>query len=127
LRQRQPRVRDSKYLSFVAKMPSVISARKPVHVAHVRYGDPERGKPSTGMGEKPSDKWTLPLTPEEHMVGVRSQHANNEKEWWKSHGVDPIAVCEALYEVYQRYTKGELDKLTTEEQMRSLCLRARAL
>jgi hypothetical protein len=96
-------------------------------VAHIRFGDIERGKRHTGMGEKPSDKWVLPLTPEEHMVGVRSQHANNEKEWWDGHGVDPIAVCEALYEVYQRYTNGDLGKLETEKQMRAICLRSRSL
>jgi hypothetical protein len=127
MRQKKPRERDSRYLGFVAKMPSVISGRSPVHVAHVRYGDIERDKRSTGMGEKPSDKWTLPLTPEEHMFGVRSQHANNEKEWWAQHGIDPIAVCIELYAVYQSGINLGQDKDQIERNMRFICLNARSL
>jgi hypothetical protein len=108
-------------------MPSVVSGRSPVHVAHIRFGDIERGKPHTGMGEKPSDKWVLPLTPEEHMWGVRSQHANNEKAWWESHGIDPIVVCQALYQVYQQHAFGEFDKLEAEVRMRRVCLAARSI
>lgn len=118
LRQREPRVKDRKYLGVIARMPSVISGREPVHVAHLRYGDLERGKRHTGMGEKPSDQWVLPLTPEEHMYGARSQHANNEKEWWESHGIDPIAVCINLYAIY----KSGVD---VEARMRQVCLNAR--
>jgi hypothetical protein len=124
---RKPREREPKYLAFIAKMPSVISGREPVHVAHIRYGDIERGKRHTGLGEKPSDKWVLPLTPDEHMWGVRSQHANNEKEWWECHGIDPIVVCEALHKVYQQYTSGEFDKPEAETRMRRICLSARSL
>jgi hypothetical protein len=124
---RKPREREPKYLSLVAKMPSVISGRSPVHVAHIRYGDPERGKRSTGMGEKPSDCWVLPLTPEEHMWGVRSQHANNEREWWQGYGIDPIVVCQALYKVYQQHVAGEFDKIEAEIRMRRVCLAARGM
>lgn len=122
LRQREPRVRDRKYLALVARMPSVISGRWPVQVAHLRYGDPAKGKPHTGMGEKPDDKWTLPLTPDEHMHGVRSQHANNEQEWWEGHGIDPIQVCIDLYEAYQKYWP---DQIEAEERMRRIALTAR--
>jgi hypothetical protein len=125
LRQREPRVKDRKYLGYVAKMPSVVSGREPVHVAHVRYGDIERGKRHTGMGEKPSDKWTIPLTPDEHMHGARSQHANNEKDWWESHGIDPIAVCIELYAVYQSGIALKKDPEEIERNMRFICLNAR--
>lgn len=125
LRQREPRVRDRKYLGFVAKMPSVISGRSPVHVAHIRYGDLEKGKRHTGMGEKPSDKWVLPLTPEEHMWGVRSQHANNEKDWWAGHGIDPVMVCIELYGTYELLIEGRASAIEIEREMRQVLINAR--
>jgi hypothetical protein len=100
LKQRAPRRRDRRYLGAIARLPSLISGKEPVEVCHLRYGEPDRGKPPTGMGEKPDDKWTLPLTPEEHRLGVRAQHAGNEREWWASHGIDPVAVCEVLYRTW---------------------------
>jgi hypothetical protein len=127
MRQRKPRERNSKYLGMVAKMPSVISGRTPVHVAHIRYGDLELGKPHTGMGEKPSDCWVLPLTPEEHMWGTRSQHANNEKAWWEQHGINPIAVCIALHDTYERFLASGKSPAEIEDGMRKVCLSARSL
>jgi hypothetical protein len=100
LRPREPRKRDRKYLAAIAKMPSVISGQEPVHVAHVRYGDAEHDKPPTGLGEKPSDCWVLPLTPEEHTDGVRAQHKSGEREWWASHGIDPVGLCLDLYRIW---------------------------
>lgn len=66
----------------------------------MRYGDPPR-KPHTGIGEKPSDRYTLPLTPEEHRLGKDSQHANGEREWWKDKGIDPITLCDALFTAWE--------------------------
>lgn len=100
LRPREPRKRDRKYLGAIAQLPSVISGREPVHVAHIRYGDAEHGKPHTGMAEKPDDKWVLPLTPDEHTDGVRAQHKSGERDWWAGHGIDPVRLCDDLYSIW---------------------------
>lgn len=97
--QRQPRERDKKHLAFIACLPCVICGTMPVHAAHVRFGDPERDKPSTGMQEKPADKWAVPLCPPHHLDGPDAQHRSNEREWWARHGIDVIALCERLSEI----------------------------
>lgn len=95
-----PRVRDRAHCGFIATLPCIKCfvqfqvATREVHVAHVRFGDPDRGKPPTGMAEKPSDKWTVPLCPTHHLA---DQHGDNERLFWAKLGVDVIALCEELH------------------------------
>jgi len=99
--QRQPRVHDTAHLQFVRRLPCVATyVRSGAQVfgcdaAHVRFGDPARGKRHTGMAEKPDDKWTVPLTRAAHT----EQHGQSERAFWEGLGIDPIALCEALYAV----------------------------
>lgn len=99
--QRQPRVRDTAHLQFIRRLPCVATyARTGAQVfgcdaAHVRFGDPARGKRHTGMAEKPDDKWCVPLTRAAHT----EQHGQSERAFWSALGIDPIALCEALYAV----------------------------
>lgn len=113
------RVRDKRHLAVVARLPSIISGKRPVEVCHIRYGDPRYGKPQAGIGEKPDDKWVLPLTPEEHRLSKAAQHAHNERAWWAGHKIDPLAVCEKLYAVWQKAAS----PLEAEQQMESIILR----
>ena len=97
---KNPRKVDRAHLGFIAQLPCVKCfvqfqiATREVHVAHVRFGDPERGKPPTGMREKPSDKWTVPLCATHHML---DQHDQNERLFWEKLGVDVLTLCEELY------------------------------
>ena len=99
--QRQPRERDNAHLAFIRRLPCVATfVRTGAQVfgcdaAHVRFGDPQRGKRHTGMAEKPDDKWTVPLTRTAH----DEQHGQNERAFWSGLGIDPIDLCEALYAV----------------------------
>lgn len=95
LRQREPREVDEAYLAFVRKMPCTICRRPgPNDAAHVRAPALHYGKRQTGKGEKPSDKWALPLCRTHH----EAQHRRNELAWWLSYGIaDPFALCVALY------------------------------
>ena len=104
--QRKPRERDAKHMSCIACLPCIVCFARPVHVAHVRMADPERGKRFTGKGEKPSDKWTVPLCPDHHLNGPDAQHAMNERIWWMQQGIDPIDLCMKLYEA-----TGDLEKM----------------
>ena len=96
--QRRPRERDAKHMACIAILPCTICGSRPVHVAHVRMADLDHCKPYTGKGEKPSDRWTLPLCPDCHVNGPDAQHKSNEAAWWTRHGIDPIALCIKLYE-----------------------------
>jgi hypothetical protein len=95
LRQRQPREEDPAYLAYVRTLPCMICQRPgPNDPAHLRTGARQYNKPPTGMGEKPSDCWTLPLCRTHH----DDQHRNNELAWWARHGFhDPFAVAVTLY------------------------------
>jgi hypothetical protein len=94
LRQRQPRVEDAAYLAYVRTLPCLVCGRPgPSDPAHIRAAAPTYGKRYTGKGEKPDDKWTLPLCRREH----DDQHRHNELAWWSSKGIDPFATAVALY------------------------------
>lgn len=92
LRQRQPRERDDKHLRFIRSLPCCICGRYDVEAAHIRTASLAHGKNHTGMGEKPSDKWTVPLCVGHH----REQHTMNEMTFWKLHGIDPFMLALTL-------------------------------
>lgn len=91
--KKRPRDHDAKHLDWIRTLPCVITGAFPVEAAHVRYADPVYGKRETGKGEKPDDKWTVPLTSAKH----REQHSGNEKLFWLRHGLDPLRIALALY------------------------------
>lgn len=95
LRQRQPREEDPAYLAYVRTLPCTVCRRHgPSDPAHLRTGARQYNKPPTGMGEKPSDCWVLPLCRTHH----DDQHRNNELAWWQRQGVpDPFGLAVALY------------------------------
>lgn len=92
-KRKRPRAHDGKHLDFIRGLPCLVTGTRPVEAAHVRYAAPQWGKRASGMGEKPDDRWAVPLSPAMH----REQHSENEREWWLSKGIDPIAVALALW------------------------------
>jgi hypothetical protein len=95
LSQRQPRIEDAAWLARVRLMPCLICGRPGSDPAHLRSAAPQYGKRITGMGEKSSDCWVLPLCRTHH----EAQHREgDELRWWARHGIaDPFAVAMALY------------------------------
>lgn len=114
--QRKPRERDKLHLGRIAELPCTICHVHGIHVAHVRYASAIDDAPLVGKGEKPSDWRTAPLCPSCHLTGPDAQHSTNEAEWWRSHGINPYALCRALYGV-----SGDTNLMT------QLVLRARDL
>lgn len=109
-REREPRVRDPVYMGWIAKLPCAACMVRGtvtwgVHVAHLRAGNLEHDKRETGKGEKPSDRWTLPLCPPHHTGDVRrvefSQHEMGELDFWRRLGIDPFELCGHLYDAYK--------------------------
>lgn len=96
--KKRPRIEDGKYLAWIRGLPCVVTGRRDgIEAAHVRYGDPIFGKRETGKGERPDDRWALPLHCDQH----RDQHAHgDERGWWKNIiRMDPLQVCLALYHI----------------------------
>jgi len=93
LRQREPRERDEKHLDYIRSLPCCICGGIDTEAAHIRTGTPELGKRPTGMAEKPSDKWALPLCNKHH----REQHDfGDELGFWKCHGINPFVLAMTL-------------------------------
>ena len=92
LRQRQPREKDNKHLDYIRSLPCCVCGGIDTEAAHIRTGELVYDKPHTGMGEKPSDKWTVPLCNRHH----REQHSMNEMDFWRCHGINPFILAMTL-------------------------------
>lgn len=100
---RQPRVHDEKHLAFIRQLPCIVSQDNTgTEAAHIRFSDLRIAKRKVGVGEKPDDCWTLPLSSEQH----RKQHSMSEREYWKQVGIDPVLYALALYAVSGDYERG---------------------
>lgn len=98
-RFRKPRDECKAHLRNVSRLPCLLTQRYGVQVAHLRYTDGRYGKRHVGLGEKPDDRWVVPLCPALHMMNTGSQHHDgNEQLWWSEMGVDAIRVAHLLWE-----------------------------
>lgn len=93
------RERDNAHLAFIRRLPCVATWAQfgrleyGCQAAHVRMV--REGKPG-GMGVKPSDRWTVPLTPSQHDAQT---NRGGERGFWSALGIDPISLAERLYAV----------------------------
>jgi hypothetical protein len=102
LRQRQPRIENKAFLAFVREQPCcACGSRQNVQAAHVRMASPAHGKRETGKGERPSDRFCVPLCAGCHMDDPGAQHKVGERHFWRSNDVDPFAVAAALYAEFE--------------------------
>ena len=88
------RERDESYLDYIRSQPCCLCGGIDADAAHIRVGSINDGKRETGMGEKPSDRWAVPLCRRHH----REQHSMNEMEFWLSYGIDPFALAMHFHE-----------------------------
>ena len=103
LRQREPRKSNAAFLAFVRRQRCCACGEfPPVQAAHVRMASPECGKRATGIGERPDDRWSVPLCARCHLDGPDALHKVGEERFWKRAGVDPFALAAALYEEFRR-------------------------
>lgn len=94
MRIKHPRIKDDAHLDFIRSLPCVSCGdNTATEAAHLRSGNLRYGKASTGMQEKPSDRWTLPLCSRDH----RRQHQGNELEFWANAGINPFVLAMSLY------------------------------
>ena len=90
------RVEKPAYLDFIRSLPCIVTRREGDEAAHISYSDPERGKVGRGKASKESDCWAIPLSPEEH----RRQHSMDEREYWRSVGIDPVPIAAFIHAAY---------------------------
>lgn len=103
LRQRDPRVECPAFLAFVRRRPCcACGAPAPSQAAHVRMGEPRLGKRNAGIGEKPSDRWAVPLCAPCHLDSPNAQHRVGEHRFWIGVGLNPFKVAMDLYAQFER-------------------------
>jgi hypothetical protein len=102
LRQRQPRVKDAAFLAFVRTNPCCACNRTPSQAAHIRMGSLAHDKRPTGKGERPSDRWSVPLCARCHLG---EQHRMGERIFWEQCGIDPFTIAKKLFERFERDRK----------------------
>jgi hypothetical protein len=99
-----PRVRNEGYLAFVRTRPCCacgITGRS--QAAHIRMGSRSLGKEPTGMGQKPDDRFALPLCGP--VIGIAEgcharQHSGSEAAFWKALDKDPFVIAGWLFALY---------------------------
>lgn len=96
--KKRPAEKDAAHLRFIHGLPCLICGQ-PGEAAHIRMGVTTHGKPGTGAGEKPSDKYAVPLCPEHHRTGKGAQHTMSEQKFWQSAGLDAVVISALLWQV----------------------------
>lgn len=81
------------YLAWLHELPCCVSGAYGVQAAHLSYAAPEYGHYGRGKGSKASDRWALPLSPQEHA----RQHSMSERAYWAAHCGSPHVLCLTLY------------------------------
>jgi hypothetical protein len=91
---KRPRRKDDAHLEFIRELPCLVTGTTVgVDAAHIRAASIQWGKRPTGMGERPADMWTVPLSRAEHEM----QHSMSERAYWCLRQIDPLPVAAALY------------------------------
>jgi len=82
------RERDRDHLRFVAAQGCLVCGRTPSDAHHIKFAE------QRAMGRKASDKFTVPICRLHH----RELHRRgNERAWWQSQGLDPLAAAAILW------------------------------
>ena len=92
---KRPRIKDAAHLEFLRELPCCACGNDvSTEAAHIRSGSLKYGKRPTGLGERPSDRWCLPLCSQCH----REQHrGGNEMNFWTNKGKDPFVIAMTLF------------------------------
>ena len=113
LRQRDPRQHDDRHLVYVRLQPCCIAGcHRPAEAAHLRMSNLDIGKESAGKGEKPHDRFTVPLCGHHHREAPDAQHQHNERLWWEARDLDPWAIAASLWIESGGAARAAMDKPT---------------
>jgi ERF superfamily len=82
------RERDRDHLRFVAAQACIVCGRTPSDPHHIKFAQ------QRAMGRKVSDRFTVPLCRLHHR---QLHHGGNERAWWQSQGIDPLAIAASLW------------------------------
>ncbi|RVP65557.1 DUF968 domain-containing protein [Sinorhizobium meliloti] len=90
--KRKP-AKSKDYLAFIHDLPCCVSGRYGVEAAHLSCAAARYGHYGRGKGSKVSDRWVLPLHPDEH----RRQHGMNEERYWRAARINPHVLALTIH------------------------------
>ncbi len=103
LRQRQPRIKDERFLTYIrGKRCCACGSLTNIQAAHLRGARPDLGKRPTGMGERPDDKWSIPLCSNCHLDSPAAVHKIGEARFFEKMSFDPFELAVALYDEFKQ-------------------------
>ena len=82
------RFRNKEHLRYVSQQPCLLCTRQPSDAHHLRFVQPR------ALGRKSSDEFAVPLCRTHHRAAHR---AGDERNWWRSTGIDPVKVARKLW------------------------------
>lgn len=95
---RRPRERSGVYLKFIRRLPCCKCGIDPCgEAAHIRMGSAKNNKRSTGIGEKPSDRYAIPLCHACHLDRPNALHNIGEATFFEQLNGDVFDLHDALY------------------------------
>ena len=96
---RKPHLAEPSHLQAIRALPCLkCGLEEGSEAAHVRLNSAALGK-RTGIGEKPDDRWTVPLCAGCHRLDPESQHRRGEIAFWNALGINPLRAAMELYRV----------------------------
>lgn len=122
--QRRPRLVNTPHLNFIRRLSCVICGAKPAQAAHIRTAYLLFRKRGVGFGEKPDDRWTIPLCDIVKADGKpgchAAQHAMEELVFWHQHQIDPFPLALALYAASVSDDEEWAEAIVGEHRMRAM-------
>lgn len=94
------------HLRFIRRLPCCVCGTSPVEAAHIRYNDAATGK-MQAVGQKPDDKWVVPLCAGHHREDNEAQHRMGERAFWEKHRIDPLKLATLLFAASPDVMRGE--------------------
>lgn len=96
LAQRDPRQRDPAFLAFLRQHPCCVCGKPgPSDPCHIRMANLVLGKRYTGKGEKPHDRYSVPMCRPHH----DEQHSMSESKFWQIVMLNPFKIAHDLYQI----------------------------
>jgi hypothetical protein len=106
------------HLRYIRQLPCCVCGMRPVEAAHIRFNDAATGK-RQAVGQKPDDKWTVPLCAGHHRDDNDAQHRMGERRFWDRQRINPLLLAELLFSVSPDIERGES---VTRQARRLACM-----
>lgn len=111
MRQREPRIRDKSYMSWIARLPCLKCAVQGrvtfgVEVCHPKIAIAAHGWREGGLSEKIHDRRCIGLCATHHRLARDSEHMMGQRAFYDDLGICPGCLTESLNSAYDAEQPG---------------------